>query len=82
MPIIAHRDERNDDGDRNGDDGNDGAGDVPEEDQDHEGDDDQLFDQRVLQVVDGVEDQLGAVVGGDDLDARRQAGLDLLAASP
>ena len=46
--------------------------------EDHEADHDQLFDQRVLQIVDGGQDQLAAVVGGDDLHAGRQAGLHLL----
>ena len=51
----------------NGHDRNDGARDVPQEDQDHQADDDQFFDQRVLQIVDRCEDQLAAVVGGDQL---------------
>ena len=42
------------------------------------GDDDQLFDQRVLQVVDGAQDQVRAVVRRDHLDARRQRRLELL----
>ncbi len=62
----------------NGDDRDDGAGDVPEEEEDHQRDGDDDLDQRGLQVVDGAQDQLGPVVDGDDLDARRQAGLDLL----
>ena len=62
-----------DDRDRDRDDRDDRARDVPQEDQDDERDDDQLFDQRVLQVVDRAQDQLGAVVGGDHLDARRAA---------
>ena len=77
IPISAHGHERDQHRDRNRQDGNDGAGDVPQEDQDHEGHHGQLFDQRVLQVVDGCEDQVGAVVGGHDLDARGQAGFDL-----
>ena len=39
---------------------------------------DQLFDQRVRQVVDRPQDQVRPVVGRDDLDARRQGGLELL----
>ena len=33
-------------------------------------DDDQLLGQRVLQIVDRAEDQVRAIVRGDDLDAR------------
>ena len=73
----AHRDERDEDGDGDGDDRDDGARDVPEEDEDDERDDDQLFDEGVLEVVDGGEDELGAVVGGDDFDARGEAGLEV-----
>jgi hypothetical protein len=47
-------------------------GNVPEEDQDDDRDDDDLLDQLVLHRVDGRVDQLGAVVGRDDLDALGQ----------
>ena len=50
-----------------------GARDVPEEDQDDQRDDDHLDGQLVLERVDRARDQVGAVVGGDDLDARGAA---------
>ena len=50
-----------------GDDGHDGRGDVPEEDQDHQGDDEHLLHQLPGHGADGLLDELRAVVGGDDL---------------
>ena len=50
---------------------------VQEEHDAHERDDDALLDQRALERLDGIVDQLGAVVDGDDLGALRQAGGDL-----
>ena len=47
---------------------------MQQEQQDHEGDDDALLDQGVLQGRDGAVDQGRAVVGRHDLDARGQAG--------
>ena len=67
----AHGQECNQDGNRNGHNGDHGAGDVPEEDQDHERDDAQFLQQRLFQVVDRCQDQLRAVVGRDHFDARR-----------
>ena len=50
---------------------------MPEEEDVRERDQDDLFQQRVLQRVDGVVDQFAAVIKGTDGDARRQAGRDL-----
>ena len=38
--------------DRNGNDGNDGTREVPQKDHDHQADDDQFFNECVLQVID------------------------------
>ena len=51
---------------------------MPEEDEDHEADDGQLFDQGMLQVVDRALDQVGAVVGDDELDSFGERSLALL----
>ena len=48
---------------------------VKQEHEAHERDDDELLDQRAREVVDGALDELRAVVGLDDFDARRQPGL-------
>ena len=75
-----HGDEREDDGRWDRDDRDDGARDVPEEDQDHEGDDQHLEDELVLQRLDRPFDQLRPVVGRDDLDPVRERGRDGLQA--
>ena len=51
---AAHlnRNKRQDHGYRNSNDGNDGTGEVPQKDHDHQADDDQLFNERVFQVID------------------------------
>src|SRR5581483_83183 len=69
----AHRDECHHDRNRDGEYRDDGAGEVPEEDHDNNGDDDHFLDESVLQVVDRTEDQLGTVVGADDFDSGRKA---------
>ncbi len=51
---------------------------MPEEEQDDEDDGDDDFKDGVLGVGDGAADEIRAVVDGDDLHARRQAGADLL----
>ena len=56
----------------NRDDRDDGAGKVPQEDHDHQAHDEEFFDQRVPQVVDGVVDQFGSIVSGDYLQALGQ----------
>ena len=77
-PHEVERDEREEHRDRDGDDRDDRGRDVPEEEQDDEADDDHLLAQRVQQRVDGAVDQPRAVVGRDDLDARRQRRLELV----
>src|ERR1019366_544849 len=70
-----HRNECNDHCHGNGDDRNGGAGDVPEEDHDDDGHDDQLFGESALQVLDGPQDQFGPVVCGNYLHPRRKSAL-------
>jgi hypothetical protein len=50
---------------------------VPQENEDDDGDHGKFFDEGVLEVVDGGQDEFGAVVGGDQFHAGGQAGLDL-----
>src|SRR5262249_18919621 len=69
-PQRLHGNERNNDRDGNRQDRDNGARDVPEKDQDHQGHDGQLFRQRTLQIVDRAQNQLRAVVGGNNLNAR------------
>ncbi len=52
MPAHLNGNKRQDHGDRNRDDRNDGTGEVPQEDHDHQTDDNQFFNERVLQVID------------------------------
>src|SRR5262249_14706066 len=66
------------DRDRDGEDRNDRARDVPEEDEDDEADDQQLFPERVLQRVNRAIDQLRTVVGRNDLDPFREGLLHVL----
>ena len=77
-PQETEGDEGQKNGHGNGDQGNQGAGDVPEKEQDHQGHGDHDLDNGGLQVVYGPEDQVGAVIDRDDLHSGRQAGLDLL----
>ena len=70
-------DERKEYDNGQGDHRDDGARDVPEEDEDHQGHGDEHLDDRGFQVVDGAQDQVGAVVDRDDLHAGGQTGLDL-----
>ena len=74
--MAVHGDEGEDHGDGDGQDGNDGARDVPEEDEDDQADNQQFFDERGLERLDGPVDQIRTVVGGDDLHSRRQATLE------
>ncbi len=76
-PHQPEGDEGNQNRHGDGDQGNDGAGDVPEKKQDHQGHGDHHLHQGGLQVADGPLDQVGAVVDRHDLDAGRQARLDL-----
>ena len=73
-----HDDHGDQHADRQHDDGDQGAPDVQQEHEADQGDDDALFDQRVLQVVDRPEDQLRPVIDRLDRDAFRQALADLV----
>ena len=71
--LVMHDDEGDQDAQRQRDDGHEGRAQVKQE---HEADqrhDDEFLDQLVVEIVDRALDQAGAVVGRDDLDARRQA---------
>ncbi len=67
-----HGDEGEQDRDRDREDRHDCRRDVPEKQQDHETHDHECSDQFVLQRGNRILDQLRAVVGRDDFDARRQ----------
>ncbi len=73
---VVHRDEGCDHGDRQGQDGNQRGTKVEQENDDHDADDDSLFEQVALQRFDGGLNQSGAVVSGDHFDARWQRGFD------
>src|SRR5664279_229751 len=51
---------------------------MPEEDHDDDGHDDQLFGERMLQVLDGAENQFGPVVCGNYLHPRWKSSLNVL----
>ncbi len=72
------RDESDQHRHRDGDDGDQGAGEVPEEKQDHHGHGQQHFDEGGPGGGDGPLDQFGTVVDRDDFDPRRQTGFDFL----
>ncbi len=74
----VHRDEGQQHRDRQREDGQQRAAHVQQEDEDDQGDDDRLLEQRALQRVDRAVDELGAVVGGPHLHALGQGGLQLV----
>ena len=80
--LRAHDDERRQHAERQRHDGDERRAQVQQEHEAHERDDDELLDQLAAQVVDRALDQRRAVVDRDDLDARRQAGLQLLELAP
>ncbi len=72
-PQQPEGDEGQQDRDRDGDDRDERAGDVPEEEEDHEADGEQDLEERRLQVADGPVDEVGPVIDRDDLDPGGQA---------
>ena len=70
---VPDRDERHQDGQRQHDHHDQRRSRVEQEDQADDRDDDRLLNQRVLQRVDGAEDQLRSVVGGDEANTVREA---------
>ena len=81
--VDAHahelqRDERQQDRDRDGHDWNDGAWEMPEENQNDENDRDDDFDDREPGAGNGTADEARAIIDGHDGDARRQARLNFL----
>ena len=75
---VAHGDERQQDREGQGQDRDQGAAKVPEEDDADERDDHHLLDELVPKVVDRPLNHVRPVVGRDELDALGQSGLDLL----
>ena len=78
QPDPPHRQQRQQHGQRQGDDRDQGAAEVEQEDDAHEADDEAFLDQLLAQRLHRMPDQLGAVIGDDQLDALRQRRLDLL----
>ncbi len=74
---FVHGDERDHHRDRYCDDRDQSARDVPEEDQNDQAYDEQLFRQGGFEGLDGSLDEVRAVVGGYQLDALGQVGFDL-----
>ena len=72
-----HDDEGDQDAERQGQDRNQRRARVPEEQRADESDDDEFLDELRGEIVDRTIDQPRTVVGGDDLDPRRQAALEL-----
>ena len=77
-PNRLHRNEGNQNRYGYGQNRNQGAGDVPEENQNHQADDGDFFEERVLQRVNRAQDEFGAVIGGDNFHPGRQRRLDLI----
>jgi hypothetical protein len=75
--LVEHRHERQENADRQRQDGDERAPRVEQEDEDDDADDDHLLDERVLERRDRFFDELRPVVGGDDLDTLGQTRLDL-----
>ena len=73
-----HRNERDDNSDGNREYRDDRTGNVPQEDEDHQRHNHHFLGERPFQVCDGTENQVGTVVRGDDLYARRQPGFQIL----
>ena len=74
---CVHGNEGHDHRDGNRQDRDDGAWDVPQENQNHKADDDQLFDQRVSQGVDRAVNEIRAVVCRHNLDTGWKTGLQV-----
>ena len=75
---VVHRDQRHQDGDGQSEDRHQGAAEVKEENKTDQTDDDELFQQFLLQGVDGPKNELGAVIDRYDFDPFRQRTFDLL----
>jgi len=65
----VERNEGQEHGHRDRDDRDDRRRHMPEEEQDHEAHDHELVPEHVHERIDGSPDQVGTVVGGDDLDS-------------
>ena len=77
QPEIIHADEGDEDGKGQRENDHEGAGQMEEKDDADDADRDRQFDDLFLQGIDGALDQVGAVIGGDDLHPFGQAGDDI-----
>ncbi len=80
--LAGHRDEGEQDGERERQDGDQRGTEVQQERHDDQRHHDHLLDQGAFEGVDGASDEVGAVVGGDDLDPLGQGAPHLLVALP
>mmetsp|Transcript_53123 Transcript_53123/g.124237 ORF Transcript_53123/g.124237 Transcript_53123/m.124237 type:complete len:261 (-) Transcript_53123:111-893(-) len=78
QPLLLHHQEGRHHAQRQRDDCHQRRAQVPQENHADQGDHRKLFEQLHRQVVDGALNQGAAVIGRDDLDTLRQAGLQLL----
>ena len=76
-PLVLHDDECHEHAQRQRDDRHECRTQVKQECEAHERNDDEFLDELFRQVADRALDQLRAVIGLHDLDAVRQAGLEL-----
>ena len=74
---VVHADERNEDGHGKRQDGHQGRRQVKEKDGADDGNHDGQFDELVPKRLDGVPDQVGSVIGRDDLDALGKSRLEV-----
>ena len=70
---VIHADEGHDNGDGQGEDNHEGAGQVKEKDDADNTHRNGQLDDLVLEGADGAMDEIGPVIGGDDLHALRAA---------
>ena len=77
-PLRRHHDERHEDADGQGHDGDEPTAKVEQERHGHQPDDQQLLQQAGPQARDGTFDERRAVVGDLHLDAFREPGLDFV----
>ncbi|SAD68379.1 Uncharacterised protein [Enterobacter cloacae] len=78
QPLEVHDDKGDAQAKRQRDNRHQRGADVPEEQRADDGHHDKLFEQLAAQVINGPVDKLAAVVGGHNLNALRQAGLQRL----
>jgi hypothetical protein len=77
-PLRVHDTEGGEHAERQADEDHQRRAQVQQEHRDHQGDDDHFLAQLLAEVGDGAVDDAGTVIGGDDLDALGQPGLQRL----